>query len=285
MTLFDQFGIDISDMKVLFVEDNEFALSLGKNALTELGFDTIITAHDGQQAYETITMFPVFDLIISDWNMPNMDGLEFFREVRKRWPSIPFVMVTVNDRVEQVGEARKAGVDAYVLKPYTLNDLRKKVVKALRLHLVRGGDPTKHIDAELLQALEGVEKVTEKFEGESVDNLPPEMRQFERKVDEFLFPGEAKPLELKEFKEVAADVVMREGLDGESQELAASLIDQLQDFFGRVGAPNPTQLEVIKLHIESIRAVNSGRLKGVADDVGPDLVNGLKMAMEKSLAA
>jgi two-component system chemotaxis response regulator CheY len=126
ITLFHHFGLEFSKMQVLYVEDNEFALNLGKTALQKMGFKTVIVAKDGQEAIDTIEHFPDIKLIISDWNMPKVSGIDLLHIARERWPGVPFVMVTSNDSVEHVAEARRSGVFAYVLKPFTLHGLRKK---------------------------------------------------------------------------------------------------------------------------------------------------------------
>lgn len=139
MSIFNNFGVDFSKLRVLLVEDSEFALNLEKQALRELGFQAVVVARDGQEAYDTLEQFETINLIVSDWNMPNLDGLELLKAARRNWPGIPFVLLTINDSVEHLAEARKNGVDAYVIKPFSLDILRDKIISAIRRRLALGG--------------------------------------------------------------------------------------------------------------------------------------------------
>jgi len=125
-------GLDFSNMQVLLVEDNKFALNLAKSALGELGFETIVVARDGEEAIRAMENHPHFQLIISDWNMPKVTGLDLLKTARQRWPGVPFVMLTSNDSMTHVGEAQESGVFAYIVKPFSLAGLRKQIDAAFQ---------------------------------------------------------------------------------------------------------------------------------------------------------
>ena len=95
-------------------------------------FITILEAEDGQLALEELKKNKV-DLIISDWNMPNMTELEFLKAVRsdESFKKIPFVMVTAEGKKDNVMEAAKAGVSNYVVKPFTPETLEEKLKKVI----------------------------------------------------------------------------------------------------------------------------------------------------------
>ena len=115
-------------MKVLVVDDFATMRRIVKNILTQLGYKHIIEADDGVKAWEIINEKNV-DVIICDWNMPNMKGIDLLRKVRadKKFSELPFVMVTAEGKKENVIEATKAGVTGFIIKPFTAKDLGKKL--------------------------------------------------------------------------------------------------------------------------------------------------------------
>lgn len=115
-------------LSVLLVEDNAFAQRLARQVLNQLGVQNVAIVKDGQAAIETLED-PDYrcDLIISDWNMPNVTGLELLQHVRKTWENMPFLMLTGNQTVEFVQQARANRVDAYVIKPFSPLQLRQKI--------------------------------------------------------------------------------------------------------------------------------------------------------------
>lgn len=118
------------NLKVLVVDDMMTMRKIVKKTLTDIGFKDIVEASDGQKAWETLnTPGANFGLIISDWNMPNMTGLDFLKKVRaeEKWKTIPFLMLTAEAEGHQVAEAVKSGVSNYVLKPFTPETLKEKL--------------------------------------------------------------------------------------------------------------------------------------------------------------
>ncbi|MBI3592482.1 MAG: chemotaxis response regulator CheY [Nitrospirae bacterium] len=118
-------------IKVLVVDDFPTMRRIVKNLLKQLGFENIDEAEDGAQALSRLKSGN-YGLVVSDWNMPNMEGIELLRNVRKEpepLRDIPFLMVTAEAEKEKVIEAIKAGVDNYIVKPFTTDILKEKLEK------------------------------------------------------------------------------------------------------------------------------------------------------------
>ncbi|OAQ21303.1 chemotaxis response regulator CheY [Thermosulfurimonas dismutans] len=119
-----------TDMKILVVDDFATMRKIIKNILGQLGFKNIIEADDGTTAWEILQKEPV-DLIISDWNMPKMSGLELLKKVRgdDKLKDTPFLMVTAEAQKENIIEAAKYRVSQYIVKPFTPETLKEKLEK------------------------------------------------------------------------------------------------------------------------------------------------------------
>jgi two-component system, chemotaxis family, chemotaxis protein CheY len=115
-------------MRILIVEDIFEAMNLLRSMLHDLGVTQVFTAKDGKEALDFLGEFDEgVDLIICDWNMPRMTGLELLRQLRTADPDTPFLMVTgIADR-DSVVAAKSAGVTGYVIKPYSSVQLSKKI--------------------------------------------------------------------------------------------------------------------------------------------------------------
>lgn len=113
---------------VLVVDDFKTMRRIIRSQLEEIGFRDIEDAADGEAALQVLNRRDIH-LIISDWNMQPMTGLEFLREVRldDRYKNVPFIMVTAESKVENVRMAREAGVTNYVVKPFTAQTLQQKI--------------------------------------------------------------------------------------------------------------------------------------------------------------
>jgi two-component system chemotaxis response regulator CheY len=118
------------NMTVLVVDDFSTMRRINKNILKELGFKNIIEADDGTTGLNALKTHKV-DLIISDWNMPKMSGLDFLKKVRgaDEYKDIPFLMVTAEAQKENIIEAVKAKVSNYIVKPFTAETLSEKIEK------------------------------------------------------------------------------------------------------------------------------------------------------------
>ncbi len=122
-----------TSIKVLIVDDFATMRRILKNILKQLGFKNLLEADDGTTALESLEKNRV-DLIISDWNMPKMTGLELLKTVRanEEYSKIPFLMVTAEAQKQNVIEAVQAGVSNYVVKPFTAESISEKLKKILK---------------------------------------------------------------------------------------------------------------------------------------------------------
>ncbi|MGQ9485441.1 MAG: response regulator [Desulfosoma sp.] len=119
-------------MKVLVVDDFATMRRIVKNILRELDFKDIVEAENGAAAVKILESQDI-DLIVSDWNMPKMTGLELLKWVRanEKTKDLPFLMVTAEAQKENVVEAVKAKVSNYIVKPFTAAVLAEKLEKIL----------------------------------------------------------------------------------------------------------------------------------------------------------
>jgi two-component system chemotaxis response regulator CheY len=118
------------NMRILVVDDSSTMQRIIKNDLKELGFTNVITADDGKSALEVIRRDAI-ELVLSDHRMPGMTGLELLSLVRNHpdYKCLPFIMITAEAFRENVLEAIKLGVSNYVVKPFSVEQLREKIEK------------------------------------------------------------------------------------------------------------------------------------------------------------
>jgi len=117
-------------MRILVVDDFASMRKIIKGLLKQIGFQNIEEADDGSTALEKLKIGE-FDLVICDWNMPEVPGIEVLKAVRNdpRLKDLPFLMVTAEAKKDNVMEAVKAGVNQYIVKPFTAETLKKKIEK------------------------------------------------------------------------------------------------------------------------------------------------------------
>ncbi len=115
-------------MKILVVDDFSTMRRIIKNLLKELGFKHIEEADDGSTALPKLREGD-FDLLITDWNMPGMQGIDLLKAVRAdpKLARLPVLMVTAESKREQIVEAAQAGVNGYIVKPFTAATLKEKL--------------------------------------------------------------------------------------------------------------------------------------------------------------
>ncbi|HTH97320.1 MAG TPA: response regulator [Stellaceae bacterium] len=115
-------------MNVLIVDDYKTMLRIIRNLLNQLGFDNVEEATDGAMALAKLRQ-GTYGLIISDWNMEPMTGLQLLKEVRAdvKLKHIPFVMVTAESKTDNVVAAKAAGVTNYIVKPFNADTLKQKL--------------------------------------------------------------------------------------------------------------------------------------------------------------
>jgi len=118
------------NMKILLVDDFSTMRRIIRNLLRQLGYANVVEADDGTTALAMLKEEEV-DFVISDWNMPKMTGIELLKAVRddEKLKDIFFLMVTAEAEKERVVEAVKAGVNNYVVKPFTAETLKEKIEK------------------------------------------------------------------------------------------------------------------------------------------------------------
>ena len=123
-------------MKILIVDDFSTMRRIIKNLLRDLGFTNTVEADDGITAIPVLNSGSI-DFLVTDWNMPGMTGIDLLRHVRadEKLRSLPVLMVTAEAKREQIIEAAQAGVNGYVVKPFTALALKEKIEKIFeRIH-------------------------------------------------------------------------------------------------------------------------------------------------------
>ena len=118
------------DMRVLVVDDFSTMRRIVKNILRQLGFNNVVEAGDGTTAWEILNKEKI-DFIVSDWNMPQMAGIDLLRKVRasEEFANTPFLLVTAEAQQENIIEAVQAKVSNYIVKPFTAETMKQKIDK------------------------------------------------------------------------------------------------------------------------------------------------------------
>ncbi len=120
-------------MKLLVVDDSSTMRRIIKNTLSRLGYDEVLEGEDGLQGWNALNENNDVGMLITDWNMPEMNGLELVRKVRAdaRFVDLPIIMVTTEGGKAEVITALKAGVNNYIVKPFTPQVLKEKLAAVL----------------------------------------------------------------------------------------------------------------------------------------------------------
>jgi two-component system, chemotaxis family, chemotaxis protein CheY len=116
------------DINILIVEDLMTTRLFLRRTLKKLGYTNVVLSEDGEAALKELEQ-KAYDLIISDWHMPKMDGLDFFKALSKnrKWSRIPFLLITAEKERGKVIEAVKAGIKEYLVKPVQPEKLSNKI--------------------------------------------------------------------------------------------------------------------------------------------------------------
>ena len=124
-------AVDLN-MNVLIVDDYKTMLRIIRNLLKQLGFNNVDEATDGSAALQKLRD-KEYGLVISDWNMEPMTGIQLLREVRAdtKLKAMPFIMITAESKTENVIAAKEAGVNNYIVKPFNAATLKTKLVTVL----------------------------------------------------------------------------------------------------------------------------------------------------------
>lgn len=127
----DDEDIDLSRLRVLLVEDEKFAVKLESMVLKQIGITEVTIVETGQAAMELLDS-QTYDIVLSDWNVPSPNGIEILKHMRKRHARTPFVMLTGNKGLDAVQEAVAQGVDGYLVKPFSVAQMKSKIISAMR---------------------------------------------------------------------------------------------------------------------------------------------------------
>lgn len=121
----------ISELSIMVVEDQKEARAVICNMLSEMGVSELHEAGDGREALQKLDALyeqdKHLDLVLCDWNMPGVTGVELLRQIRTVSPNLPFLMITGRSDLDSVKEAKMAGVSAYVAKPFSPEQLEAKI--------------------------------------------------------------------------------------------------------------------------------------------------------------
>ncbi|MEF3254359.1 MAG: response regulator [Deferribacterales bacterium] len=122
------------DHVIITVDDSSTMRRIIKNTLQKLGFNNILEAGNGIEGLDVLAKNKI-DLVITDWNMPEMDGLTFVKTIRAKpeYKELPILMVTTEAAKEDILTALRSGVNNYIVKPFTPETLQEKVFKLLGL--------------------------------------------------------------------------------------------------------------------------------------------------------
>ena len=120
-------------MKLLVVDDSSTMRRIIKNTLQRLGYEDVLEAEHGLEAWQIMDRTPDIDILVTDWNMPEMNGLELVRKVRaaRKYDNMPIIMITTEGGKAEVITALKAGVNNYIVKPFTPQVLKDKLEDVL----------------------------------------------------------------------------------------------------------------------------------------------------------
>jgi len=120
-------------LKLLVVDDSSTMRRIIKNTLSRLGYEDVLEGEDGLQGWAALNENPDMGMLITDWNMPEMNGLELVKKVRAdaRFTDLPIIMVTTEGGKAEVITALKAGVNNYIVKPFTPQVLKEKLAAVL----------------------------------------------------------------------------------------------------------------------------------------------------------
>ncbi len=123
-----EFLAETEKLRVLVVDDEEELRDLLQEILRDIGIVRVHLAENGEMAWQRLSRSELeYDLVISDWLMPRMDGLQLLQKMRQWGSETPFMMLTVKVTGEAVAAAKEAGVTLYVAKPFTYGDFSKKI--------------------------------------------------------------------------------------------------------------------------------------------------------------
>jgi two-component system chemotaxis response regulator CheY len=123
--------VDLANLKVLVVDDSSTMVRIVSNTLKRIGIENIFTGADGIEGLEQFKISKP-NMVLTDWNMPNMNGLELIKKIRLLDKDVPIVMITTEGGKREVITALKAGANNYIVKPFTPQVLKQKLEDILQ---------------------------------------------------------------------------------------------------------------------------------------------------------
>lgn len=125
---------EVIDLRVLVVEDNFESLNLLRGMLADIGVHQVYTAKDGKEALDFMGMCDgLIDIVLCDWNIPKLTGIGLLKQIRTADPDFPFIMITGSSDVMSMVEAKLSGVTGYIKKPFSQDELGKKLNVIVRM--------------------------------------------------------------------------------------------------------------------------------------------------------
>jgi len=123
----------MEQIRILIVDDSGVMRKITKTHLAKIGYQNVVEASNGTEALAKLSEEKI-DLIISDWNMPEMNGLQFVQTVKAKeeYRNIPIIMLTTVSTQDEVLAALKAGASSYIVKPFKPEDLKEKILQVLK---------------------------------------------------------------------------------------------------------------------------------------------------------
>jgi two-component system chemotaxis response regulator CheY len=130
----------LKDLRVLVVEDSFETINFIRSMLREMGIHQTFTAKNGREELDFLgTSDDMIDVVRCDWNMPELSGIEILRQLRTVDPNFPFIMITGAADRDSVSKAKAAGATSYIVKPFSTEQLPKKLQVVARMVAVRSG--------------------------------------------------------------------------------------------------------------------------------------------------
>jgi DNA-binding response OmpR family regulator len=125
--------INLNDLTILVVDDETSVTRLVRMMLSDIGVTQVFTAKNGKEALDLLGEFQEdIDIVICDWNMPTISGLDLLRQIRTVDPDLPFLMLTARADIASVKDARDYGVTDYLRKPFSAETMKKKITMHAR---------------------------------------------------------------------------------------------------------------------------------------------------------
>lgn len=125
--------VNLNDLTVLVVDDENSVTRLVRMMLSDIGVTQVFTAKNGKEALDLLGEFQEdIDIVICDWNMPTISGLDLLRQIRTVDPDLPFLMLTARADIASVKDARDYGVTDYLRKPFSAETMKKKITMHAR---------------------------------------------------------------------------------------------------------------------------------------------------------